>query len=100
VPLQLIPFAHQWSNLGYLAELLKPSPPTTHNGYNPPTVRQKKKVKYEWTSNGGCGRNEGGPDIAGYTVTLAVILAIVAGMVKLVRSSANNGFSASASSIQ
>lgn len=42
----------------------------------------------------------GGPDIAGYAVTLAVILAIVAGMVKLVRSSANNGFSASASSIQ
>jgi len=42
---------------------------------------------------------EEGQDIAEYAVMLAVILVIVVGTIKLIGSSANNAFSAVASSI-
>ncbi|MBZ5703870.1 MAG: Flp family type IVb pilin [Acidobacteriia bacterium] len=41
-----------------------------------------------------------GQDIAEYAVMLAVILVLVVGTVKMIGSSANNVFSAAASSIQ
>jgi Flp pilus assembly pilin Flp len=43
--------------------------------------------------------NEEGQDIAEYAVLLAVILVLVVGTVRLIGSSANNVFSATASSI-
>ena len=44
--------------------------------------------------------DESGQDIAEYAVLLAVILVIVVGTIRLVGSSANNTFSAAASSLQ
>jgi len=46
-----------------------------------------------------CSQDEG-QDIAEYAVMLAVILVLVVGTIRLVGSSANNAFSAVASSIQ
>ena len=43
---------------------------------------------------------EEGQDIAEYAVTLAVILVLVVGTIRLVGSNANNAFSSVASSIQ
>jgi Flp pilus assembly pilin Flp len=42
---------------------------------------------------------EGGQDIAEYAVMLAVILVLVVGTIRLIGTSANNVFSATASSI-
>lgn len=44
--------------------------------------------------------DEQGQDIAEYAVMLAVILVLVVGTIRLIGGSANNAFSATASSIQ
>jgi Flp pilus assembly pilin Flp len=45
-------------------------------------------------------KDEGGQDIAEYTVMLAVILVLVVGTIRLVGTNANNAFSSVASTIQ
>ncbi len=45
-------------------------------------------------------RDEQGQDVAEYAVVLAVILVIVVGMIRLIRSNANNVFSSVGSAIQ